>query len=88
MVVGVIGWIVLGFFAGYVASTPVNSHGEGLPINTGLGVGGAVIGGWLFNAFGAADVTGFNTWSLIAAVIGAVVFLVAWHAIVRSARHA
>lgn len=42
---------------------------------------GAMVGGWLFDAAGAAGVTGFNIWSLMVAVIGAVAFLVVWHAI-------
>jgi uncharacterized membrane protein YeaQ/YmgE (transglycosylase-associated protein family) len=88
MFMGVIGWIVLGLTAGYVASTLVKGRGEGLPVDIGLGIVGAVMGGWLFNAFGAAGVTGFNLWSLLVAVIGAVVLLWVWHAIRGSARHA
>jgi uncharacterized membrane protein YeaQ/YmgE (transglycosylase-associated protein family) len=88
MVMGVIGWIVLGLIAGYIASTLVNNRGEGLPFNILLGIVGAVLGGWLFNAFGAAGVTGFNIWSLLVAVVGAVVLLWVWHAIRRSGRHA
>ncbi|MGA9868779.1 MAG: GlsB/YeaQ/YmgE family stress response membrane protein [Acetobacteraceae bacterium] len=42
---------------------------------------GAIIGGIIFNAFGAAGVTGFNLWSLLVAVIGAIVLLVIYHAI-------
>jgi len=88
MVTGVIGWIVLGLIAGYIASTLVNNRGEGLPMDIVLGIVGAVIGGWLFNAFGATGVTGFNLWSLLVAVVGAVVLLVVWHAIRRSTSHA
>jgi uncharacterized membrane protein YeaQ/YmgE (transglycosylase-associated protein family) len=36
---------------------------------------GAVIGGFLFNQFGSAGITGFNIWSLFVAFIGAVVLL-------------
>ena len=88
MVMGVLSWIVLGLIAGYIASTLVNKRGEGLAFDILLGIVGAVIGGWLFNAFGAAGVTRFNVGSPIVAVVGAVVLLVAWHAIQRSARHA
>jgi uncharacterized membrane protein YeaQ/YmgE (transglycosylase-associated protein family) len=88
MVMGVIGWIVLGLIAGYIASTLVNKRGEELPFDILLGIVGAVIGGWLFNAAGATGVTGFNVWSLLVAVIGAVVLLVVWHTIRRSAWHA
>ena len=88
MVMGIIGWIVLGLITGNIASTLVNNRGEGLPFNILLGIVGAVIGGWIFNAAGSTGVTGFNVWSLLVAVVGAVVLLVVWHAIRRSARRA
>jgi len=46
---------------------------------------GAIVGGWLFNLFGMTGVTGLNIYSLIVAVVGAVVFLVVYHAIRRRA---
>ena len=88
MVMGVIGWIVLGLIAGYIASTLVNTQGQGLAFNILLGIVGAVIGGWLFSAAGATGVTAFNVWSLLPAVLGAVVLLMAWHTPRRSPRHA
>lgn len=88
MVMGVLSWIVMGLIAGYIASLLVNKRGEGLPLDILLGIVGAVLGGWIFNAFGAAGVTGFNVWSLLVAVIGAVTLLVVWHAIRRPAWHA
>ena len=36
---------------------------------------GAVIGGWLFNAFGAAGTSGFNLWSILVAFVGAAILL-------------
>ena len=44
-----------------------------------LGIVGAVVGGWLFAAFGASGVTGFNLYSMFVAVIGAIVVLVIYH---------
>ena len=88
MVMGVIGWIVLGLITGYIASTLVNKRGEGLPFNILLGIVGAVIGGWIFTASGISGITGFILWSLLVAVVGAVVFLMIWYAIRRSAVHA
>ena len=88
MVMGLIAWIVLGLIAGYIASTLVNKRGEGPAFDILLGIVGAVLGGWIFNTFGAAGVTGFNVWSLLVAVVGAVAFLWVWHAIRRSVSHA
>ncbi|MGH7211676.1 MAG: GlsB/YeaQ/YmgE family stress response membrane protein [Acetobacteraceae bacterium] len=78
---GWIAWIILGLIAGFIASKIVNKEGQGFILDIVLGVVGALIGGIIFNAFGAAGVTGFNLWSLLVAVIGAVVLLVIYHAI-------
>ena len=50
-----------------------------------LGIIGAVVGGYLFNMFGATGVTGVNIYSLLVAVIGAVFVLVAYHTVRRLA---
>lgn len=82
MVGGWIAWIILGLIAGWIASKIVNKEGEGFILDIVLGIIGAIVGGWLFNTFGAAGVTGLNLWSLLVAVIGAIVVLVIYHAIV------
>ena len=78
-------WIVLGLVAGFIGSKIVNKAGEGILLDIVLGIVGAVVGGWLFNTFGAAGVTGLNLYSLLVAVVGAVVLLVAYHMIHRVA---
>ena len=78
----IIGWIVLGLIAGFIASHLVNRRGEGLLLDIVLGIVGAIVGGWLFAFFGAEGVTGFNIYSMIVAVIGAIVVLVIYHALV------
>jgi len=80
----IIAWIVLGLIAGFIASKLVNKSGEGVLLDIGLGVVGAVVGGWLFNVFGMVGVSGLNLYSLLVAVLGAVVVLVVYHALVRS----
>jgi uncharacterized membrane protein YeaQ/YmgE (transglycosylase-associated protein family) len=75
----IIAWIVLGLIAGFIASKIVNRSGEGLIRDILLGVVGALVGGWLFRAFGMHGVTGFNLYSLVVAVAGAIVFLVVYH---------
>jgi uncharacterized membrane protein YeaQ/YmgE (transglycosylase-associated protein family) len=77
-------WIILGLLAGFIGSKLVNKSGEGLFLDIILGVVGAVVGGWLFNRFGAVGVTGLNLYSLLVAVIGAVVVLVVYHALRRA----
>jgi len=78
-------WIILGLVAGFIGSKIVNKRGEGLVLDLILGIGGAIAGGWLFNTFGASGVTGLNLYSLMVAVVGAVVVLVVYHAIRRAA---
>ncbi len=81
-----IAWIVLGLIAGFIGSKLVNRTGEGLIRDVLLGVVGAIIGGYLFNLFGASGVTGLNLYSLLVAVVGAVVFLIVYHALFRRRR--
>jgi Predicted membrane protein len=76
-------WIVLGLLAGFIGSKIVNKSGEGVILDILLGILGAVIGGFLFNQFGSPGVTGLNLYSLMVAVVGSVVFLVAYHALRR-----
>jgi uncharacterized membrane protein YeaQ/YmgE (transglycosylase-associated protein family) len=79
----IIGWLVLGLIAGFIASKIVNKTGEGLVVDIILGIVGAFVGGFLFTQFGAAGVTGFNLYSMFVAVIGAVVVLLLYHLVVR-----
>ena len=76
-------WIVLGLIAGFIGSKIVNRQGEGLFLDIILGIVGAVVGGWLFTALGGTPVSGVNLHSLFVAVVGAVLVLVIWHALVR-----
>jgi uncharacterized membrane protein YeaQ/YmgE (transglycosylase-associated protein family) len=58
-------------------------RGEGLLLDIVLGVVGAFVGGFLFNMFGAAGVSGLNLYSMLVAVVGAVVVLALYHLLVR-----
>jgi uncharacterized membrane protein YeaQ/YmgE (transglycosylase-associated protein family) len=79
---GIIAWVVLGLIAGFIASKIVNHTGSGLVMDMVIGIVGALVGGFIFSFFGAAGVTGFNIYSMIVAVVGAVVVLWLYHAIV------
>lgn len=78
---GFIAWIVLGLLAGFIGSKIVNKSGEGVFLDIILGIVGAVVGGWVFSMFGANGVTGLNIYSLVVAVIGAILVLVIYHAV-------
>jgi uncharacterized membrane protein YeaQ/YmgE (transglycosylase-associated protein family) len=78
-----IAWIVLGLIAGFIASKIVNKSGEGMILDIILGIVGAVLGGYLFQTFGMPGVTGVNLYSVLVAVVGAILFLVIYHAIFR-----
>jgi uncharacterized membrane protein YeaQ/YmgE (transglycosylase-associated protein family) len=77
----IIGWIVLGLVAGFIASKIVNKQGEGLIMDIVLGIVGAIVGGWLFATLGHEGVNGFNVYSMFVAVVGAIVVLVLYHAV-------
>jgi len=79
----IIAWIIVGLIAGFVASKIVNRTGEGVILDVLLGIGGAVVGGWLFHIFGMSGVTGLNLYSIVVATLGAVVFLAVYHALFR-----
>lgn len=76
-------WIALGLLAGFIASHLVNHRGEGMILDILLGIVGAVVGGWITHTFGYAGVTTLNIYSVIVATIGAIVFLVLYHAVRR-----
>jgi uncharacterized membrane protein YeaQ/YmgE (transglycosylase-associated protein family) len=48
---------------------------QGLWLDIALGIVGALVGGFLFDLFGASGVTGLNIYSMIVAVVGSVVVL-------------
>ena len=77
----IIAWIVLGLISGFVASKIVNKRGEGPLLDIGLGIAGAIVGGWMFHMFGHGGVSGLNLNSLFVAVAGAIAVLLIYHAI-------
>lgn len=73
---GILAWIVLGGIAGWIASMVAKTNAsQGIFLNIIVGIVGAFIGGITFGFFGGAGVTGFNLYSLLVAIVGAVVLL-------------
>lgn len=71
---GIIGWIVLGGLAGWVASM-ISKENGGLLKNIVVGIIGAFIGGFVFSTLGGSEVTGFNFYSFIVALVGALILI-------------
>jgi len=82
---GVIAWIIFGLIAGFIASKIVNKSGSGLLMDIVIGIVGAIVGGFIAAELVGAGVTGFNIWSLVVAVIGAVIVLWVYHTVVGRA---
>jgi uncharacterized membrane protein YeaQ/YmgE (transglycosylase-associated protein family) len=80
--VTIIGWIVFGLIAGFIASKIVNKQGEGMFLDIILGVVGAIVGGYLMSFFtGGQWETHFDIRSMVVSIVGAVIVLFLYHAI-------
>lgn len=81
---GFIGWIILGGLAGWIASMIAKTdESMGVLANIVVGVIGAFIGGFVFSLFGGEGVNGFNIYSFLVALVGAVILLAIAKAIKR-----
>ncbi len=80
---GVLAWIILGGLAGWIASIIMNTNeDQGIFLNIVVGIVGAVLGGFIVQILGGSGIDGFNVYSLLIAVFGAVVLL----AVVKTVR--
>jgi uncharacterized membrane protein YeaQ/YmgE (transglycosylase-associated protein family) len=69
--------------AGWIASMVMGSR-DGLLMDIVIGIVGAILGGWIMSLFGQNGVSGFNLYSFLVAIFGAVVLI--W--VVRAVRGA
>jgi uncharacterized membrane protein YeaQ/YmgE (transglycosylase-associated protein family) len=83
MHMGIVAWLILGLIAGFLASKLVNKQGEGMFMDIVLGIVGAVVGGFIAQFAGFSGITGFNIYSILIAIGGAVVVLLLYHALTR-----
>lgn len=73
---GIILWIIFGAIAGWLASMFMGTDGnQGTMTDIVMGIIGSIVGGFLMNLLGKSGVTGFNLYSMLVAVIGAVVVI-------------
>lgn len=79
---GIITWVVVGGLAGWVASIITKTDAQqGLVGNIVAGVLGGIVGGFLLGLLGGSGFTGFNPWSFLVALLGAIVVLSIWKVI-------
>lgn len=83
---GLLAIIVLGLIAGWIASRIVDNAGKGPVLDIVLGIVGALVGSKIFSVLGAAPITRFSLYSLFVAVVGSVIVLVAYHALLGRRR--
>lgn len=80
---GLLLWIIFGALVGWVASMVMGTDAkQGAILNIVIGIIGAVLGGYVMSFFGETGVTGFNLYSFLVALLGAVILI----AIVKAVR--
>jgi uncharacterized membrane protein YeaQ/YmgE (transglycosylase-associated protein family) len=78
---GLVAWIVFGLLAGALARAAFPGHRPGGIVATLLlGLGGAVVGGLIASLLGLGGITGFDLWSLLVAIAGAVLLILVYQA--------
>jgi uncharacterized membrane protein YeaQ/YmgE (transglycosylase-associated protein family) len=79
-------WILLGLIVGFFASKVFNKSGYGLRRDCLLGIVGAIVGGFFSNLLRRSSDPGVDFYSALVAVVGAVVFMLVYHALFRRRR--
>ncbi len=74
---GVLTWLIVGVIVGWLAGIVIKGKGSGLIGNIGIGVIGALLGGWLASTvFNIQNpISGFNLTTFIVAFLGSVIVL-------------
>jgi len=81
-----VAWIVIGLVIGFIGSKILNKTGRGLGRDCLIGIVGAFISGFLANLLGKPGGPGLDLYSLVVAAVGAVVFMIVYHALFRRRR--
>jgi uncharacterized membrane protein YeaQ/YmgE (transglycosylase-associated protein family) len=82
---GIILWIIFGALVGWIASLIMKTDAQqGALLNIIVGIVGALLGGYIMSYFGETGTTGFNLYSFLVALLGAVVLIAIVKAIRRS----
>jgi len=83
---GILAWVVLGLIAGALAKLIYPGHqGGGIFATIGLGILGALIGGYVGQALLGVGATAFSIGGIVTAVLGAMLLIFIWGLLTRSA---
>ncbi|HEY9602626.1 MAG TPA: GlsB/YeaQ/YmgE family stress response membrane protein [Allocoleopsis sp.] len=87
---GILAWIILGLIAGAIAKAIYpGQQGGGIFATIGLGILGALVGGYLGNLFlgssGGALAGAITVPSILFAVLGAIILIFIWGLVTRRA---
>ena len=73
---GIIGWIILGGIAGWIASKIMGTDAQmGIGLNIVVGIVGGLLGGFLLSLIGLDVAGGGLIFSMLTAILGAVILL-------------
>jgi uncharacterized membrane protein YeaQ/YmgE (transglycosylase-associated protein family) len=82
---GVIAWIVLGLIAGAIAKAIMPGRDPGgILVTMLIGIVGAFLGGFLGSMITGTGLTGFSVWSIVLAIVGALLLLWIYRMTTRS----
>jgi uncharacterized membrane protein YeaQ/YmgE (transglycosylase-associated protein family) len=84
--VNFLAWIAIGLLAGFIVSKILNKTRYGLARDVLLSIVGAIVAGFLANLLRTPEVVGIDLYSLGVAAVGAIVFLIVYHALFRRRR--
>lgn len=81
-----IAWIVIGLLVGFIGSKILNKTGRGIARDVLLGIVGAMVGGYLSHLLGKSQGSQLDLYSVLVAIVGAIVFMFVYHALFRRRR--
>lgn len=81
-----VAWIVIGLVTGFIGNKILNKTGHGLGRDCLIGIVGAFISGFLANLLGTPGGPVLDLYSLVVAAVGAIVFMIVYHALFRRRR--
>ena len=81
MIIGLIGWIVIGLLIGFIVSKALDLHGDDPRLGIGIAAAGAIVCATAYTIVSGAGVTAWNLWSMFWAAIGAALAVGIWHGV-------